>query len=166
LRDYLVLELLSRHLGDQFEGTVTGVTGSGIFVQLDRYLIDGFISVADLTGGGRSSSESWRLDRATGTLVEHRRGRTISIGDRMTVRVARVEPSLRRLDLVIIDAAPTGDGQKKRSGPRAAERTPAKAGAVKPKKSKKKREQMPKQSKHQPQQQEQKKKKKKARKSR
>src|SRR5690606_1567227 len=43
LRAFLVLQLLSNHIGEAFEGIVTGVSPSGVFVQLEKYLADGFI---------------------------------------------------------------------------------------------------------------------------
>jgi len=36
LRTYLVLELLTDHLGDDFDATVTGVTSNGVFMQIDK----------------------------------------------------------------------------------------------------------------------------------
>ena len=110
LRKYLVLELLSKHQGEDFDGTVTGVTGSGVFVQIDRYLVDGFVPSAELPGSGERRGERWRLNANTGALVADRSGKTIAIGDRFIVRIARVDPAGRQLDLVIIKAPATGAG--------------------------------------------------------
>jgi ribonuclease R len=101
LRNYLVLDLLSHHLGDDFDGTVTGVTGRGVFVQLNRYLVDGFVGVDDLPG---QTSDTWRLNRVTGALVAQRSGKTINLGDQFVVRVAKVDTARRKLELVIIPA--------------------------------------------------------------
>ncbi|MEM9881682.1 MAG: VacB/RNase II family 3'-5' exoribonuclease [Planctomycetota bacterium] len=112
LRKYLVLELLSTKLGEDFPGTVTGVTGQGIYLQIDRYLIDGFIAVADLPGGKRSGGDRWQLNRNTGALVAQRSGRTINIGDRFpVVRVASVDLARRQMELFIIESG--GDGPAK-----------------------------------------------------
>lgn len=100
LRAYLVMELLSEHLGEDYQGTVTGVTGSGVFIQLDRYLVDGLIRAADLPG---EQGERWKLNTNTGALVAQRSGKTITIGDRFTVRIAKIDLSRRQMDLVIID---------------------------------------------------------------
>ncbi len=117
LRYYLVLELLSQHLGDVFDGTVTGVTSSGLFVQIDRYLVDGFVGVDDLPGAGGTAGR-WKLNRTTGALVAQGSGRSITIGDRFKVRIERVIPSGRKLDLVLIEAPRSG--QKKRRQPKGA----------------------------------------------
>ena len=102
LRQYLVLELLNEHLGEDFDGTVTGVTGSGLFVQIDRYLVDGFIPSARLPGSEGRGGDRWRLNATTGALVADRSGKTISIGDRFVVRIAKVDSAGRQLDLVIV----------------------------------------------------------------
>lgn len=102
LRNYLVLELLAEHLGDDYSGTVTGVTGSGLFIQLDKFLVDGFVKVADLSGTIGSKQDRWRLNRATGTLVAERSGKSIGIGHTFTVRIASVDLPRRKLELAII----------------------------------------------------------------
>lgn len=102
LRNFLVLDLLGKHLGEDFDGTVTGITGSGIYVQIDRFLVDGFIRVSDLPGSKTGHGERWQLNRMTGALVAQRSAKTITIGDRFVVRVANVDPPGRRLELVIM----------------------------------------------------------------
>ncbi|MBI1335840.1 MAG: ribonuclease R [Phycisphaera sp.] len=105
LRYYFVLDLLSSKLGEDFDATVTGITGSGIFLQIDRFLVDGFIRISELPSSER---DVWRLNRTTGALVAQRSGKTISIGDRFVVRIAKVRPEGRLLELVIISAKRTG----------------------------------------------------------
>ena len=112
LRKYLVMELLSTKLGEDFAGTVTGVTGQGIYLQIDRYLIDGFIRLPDLPG---DKADRWQLNRNTGALVAQRSGRIINIGDRFpVVRVASVDLSRRQMELVIIESRGEQAGGKKR----------------------------------------------------
>ncbi|MEX0777311.1 MAG: VacB/RNase II family 3'-5' exoribonuclease [Phycisphaeraceae bacterium] len=99
LRTYLVLDLLRQHLGDDYDGTVTGVSNDGAYVQIDRYLIDGFVRTSDLPG---QPGDVWRLNRTTGALVAQRSGKTMQIGDRYTVRIAKVNPERRHMELVIV----------------------------------------------------------------
>ncbi len=101
LRAFLVLQLMEQFLGDDFDGTVTGVTGSGVFIQLNKYLVDGFIRTDELPG----HQDHWRLNRTTGQLVAQRSGRAIGIGNTFTVRITRVNPAARLLDLTIIEKA-------------------------------------------------------------
>ncbi|MEX0654532.1 MAG: VacB/RNase II family 3'-5' exoribonuclease [Phycisphaeraceae bacterium] len=124
LRSYLVMELLSNHLGEDFDATVTGVTSMGVFMQLNRYLVDGLVRAADLPG---PPGERWQLNPNTGALTAQRSGRAITIGDLFTVRVAKVDLARRQMDLVIIEdragGQPAGEGDgggevKKKKKPR------------------------------------------------
>ena len=99
LRDYVVLELMQDRLGDDFNGTVSGVIGRGVFIQLDKYLIDGFVQTSDLPSPG---SDRYRFNRNTNALVAERSGKTISIGDTFTVRIASVDLAKRQMELVIV----------------------------------------------------------------
>ena len=105
LRKYLVLELMSSKLGEDFPGTVTGVIGRGVFVEIDRYLVDGFVPVGELPG---SRDERYRLNHQTGSLVAQRSGRTIQIGDKFTVRIAKVDLATRQMELVVVEEPRTG----------------------------------------------------------
>lgn len=91
LRQFLVLQLMSRHIGEVFAGVVTGVTPRGAFVQVDKYLADGLVKMG----------EGWRYDPKKGTIADPRSGRTLSMGDRVLVRVAQVDLSRRQMDLVL-----------------------------------------------------------------
>ncbi|MBX2850739.1 MAG: VacB/RNase II family 3'-5' exoribonuclease [Phycisphaeraceae bacterium] len=100
LRKFLVLQLLSTRLGEDFSATVTGVTGQGAFLQIDAYLVDGFVKLPDLPG---DKADRWQLNPNTGALVAQRSGRTIAIGDRFTARVANIDLPRRQMELVILD---------------------------------------------------------------
>jgi ribonuclease R len=111
LRTYLLLEMLNEHLGEDFQGTVTGVTSAGVFIELDRYLVDGFVRVAELPG---PAGERWQFNRTTGALVAQRSGRTLTIGDRFVVRIAKIDLGRRQMDLVVVEDQPGKGGKGKR----------------------------------------------------
>ncbi len=118
LRNYLVLELLAQHIGEDFAGTVTGVTGAGVYIQIDKYLIDGFVRSSDLPGG---ANDRWKHNPKTGELVAQRSGHTVSIGNTFTVRVASVDLGRRVMELAVIDDRAGG----KRKAKHAAKAKPA-----------------------------------------
>ena len=94
LRDVLVLELLAERVGEGFEGTITGVTSFGIFVQSPRYLIEGLIRMPDL------GDDWWEVDARRGQVRGEHTGRRFRIGDRLPVRIAGVDKARRQLNLV------------------------------------------------------------------
>ena len=106
LRSFLVLQLLSNKVGEVFDGVVTGLNPRGLFIQVDKYLADGFIKVEDLPGdvtrGGKAPR--WVTVRDTGGLVDKNSGRSFNFGDRVRVQIGSVDLPKRRLELFIADA--------------------------------------------------------------
>jgi len=100
LRALLVLQLMEKHVGDEFAGTVTGVTNFGIFVQIDKYLVEGLIKTERLPG---APQEQWRLNEHTGAMTAQRSGRAINIGDTFTVLIDKVDLTRREMDLHIVE---------------------------------------------------------------
>ncbi len=98
LRNLLVMQLLQKHVGEEFEGTVTGVTGFGIFIQINKYLVEGMIRNNDLPG---APAERWKLNSDAGCIVAQRSGRRIAIGDQFTVRINQVNLARREMNLMI-----------------------------------------------------------------
>jgi ribonuclease R len=90
--------LHERHLGDEFSGVVTGITGSGLYVQLERFLVEGMVRLQDMPQSGGRPDE-WRADDRTGRLVAKRSGASLGIGDIVMVEIQRVDLGSRHLDL-------------------------------------------------------------------
>jgi len=91
-------EFMERHLGDEFPGTIAGVTAFGLFVLLDDYDIEGLVRVSSL------GDDYYSLRENEHALVGRRRKRCFRLGDPVTVRVARVDRDAREVDLELIDA--------------------------------------------------------------
>jgi ribonuclease R len=101
LRDLLVMQMLNeKHVGDTFSGTVTGVTGFGVFVQIDKYLVEGLIKTTDLPG---ARGEQWKLNEHAGSLTAQRSGHSITIGDQFKVQIVKVDLGRREMDLRILE---------------------------------------------------------------
>ncbi len=87
---------MTKHLGDTFDGVVTGVTKFGIFVNLTEVLVDGMIALRDL-------DDHYRLDEQNYRLVGTQSGRTFSSGDQVNVTVVRVDTESREIDLFLAE---------------------------------------------------------------
>ncbi|MBL8758245.1 MAG: VacB/RNase II family 3'-5' exoribonuclease [Phycisphaerae bacterium] len=105
LRLFLVLQLLSNHVGEDFRGMVTGCKNAGIFIQLEKFLAEGMIKKEDLPAfpnkDGRVAPGGWRLDPRTDAMVHAGSGRSFKTGDQVTVTIAAIDLALRRMDLVV-----------------------------------------------------------------
>src|SRR5205085_8781520 len=95
LRQVKVLELLKKHIGEEFTGVVTGITNFGIFVQIHDYLVDGLIRYEDLM------DDWWDVDEKAGRVTGQRTGTRIAIGDVAKVIIVNVDEARRELNLAI-----------------------------------------------------------------
>ena len=98
------IEYMSRHLGDEFEGTISGVTGFGLFVLMDEVLVEGLIRISSLV------DDYYHYDEATWSVTGRRSQRRLQLGDRVSVQLARVDPEARQIDLELLSGPldPTG----------------------------------------------------------
>ncbi|MBI5763706.1 MAG: ribonuclease R [Planctomycetes bacterium] len=105
LKTLKVLELLAReHLGDEFDGVVTGVTNFGMFVQHPKYLIDGLLRLEDL------GDDWWEVDLRAGRVVGERTRQTFMMGSLVTVKIADVDIAARQMKLMLLRRKP-GSGK-------------------------------------------------------
>ncbi len=105
LRNFLVMQLLhEKHLGDEFSGVVTGVTSNGVYVSIERFLVEGLVPMNELPQSG-SRPAPWHTDERTGRLVAGRSGASVGIGDVVTVVIQRVDLASRHLDLQLTKLA-------------------------------------------------------------
>ena len=89
---WLKCQYMEQHLGDEFDGVVTGVTNFGVFVQITELLVDGLVHVTSL------SNDYYHFDAGSQSLVGERTGRQYRLGDAMRVQVSRVDMETRRID--------------------------------------------------------------------
>jgi ribonuclease R len=94
---------------------VTGITPRGIFVQIEKYLADGFVKSDDLPGDITRENlvPIWKLDAKTGALVDIRSGRSFNFGDTVSVKIASVDLARRQMECVVVDADKRAGGKAK-----------------------------------------------------
>jgi ribonuclease R len=95
LRQVKLLELLKNQIGEEFTGVITSIANFGIFVQIQKYLVDGLIRYENLL------DDWWDVDEKAGVVRGQRTGTKIGIGDQVTVYIVRVDVARRELDLAI-----------------------------------------------------------------
>lgn len=90
-------EYARRHLGECYEGTISGVTQRGLFIELDNG-VEGFVPAASLTPSGTSLTEGVRL-------TDPASGKTWSLGDKMMITIVRADVNLGKIDFEVAPAA-------------------------------------------------------------
>jgi ribonuclease R len=94
LKNVLILQMLSERVGETLDCVVTGLTNFGIFVQSQRFGIEGLIPLEQL------GEDQWRYDDRVHAVVGARSGRTIHLGEPMAARIVSVNIAARQLNLV------------------------------------------------------------------
>jgi len=115
LRKFLILQLLSNKIGEVFPAVVTGVNARGLFVQIDKFVVDGFIKTSDLPGDTTKGAKPprWGLDKKSGALVDASSGRSFNVGHMLSVAIVHVDLLKRQLDLSIANADSRSAGKSK-----------------------------------------------------
>lgn len=86
------VQFMADKLGEEYEGHVTGVKSFGFFVELDPVFVEGLVPVSTL------NDDYYRYDEAKHRLVGENTKRAIALGDRVKVKVVKVDLLRRRLD--------------------------------------------------------------------
>ena len=84
--DRLIAAYLAGQVNATFEARISGVTKSGLFVQLPQYGADGFIPVSSL------GDDYYHFDEAARALFGDRAGKGYQLADRVEVRLVEVAP--------------------------------------------------------------------------
>jgi ribonuclease R len=83
------------HLGSSFEGTISSVTGFGLFVALDDLFIEGLVHVSEL------GADYFHYDATKHQMLGERSGKRYRLGDRVRVKVVRVDMESTKLDFML-----------------------------------------------------------------
>lgn len=122
--DWLKCEYMQDHVGEEFDGVISSVTGFGFFVRLNDLFIDGLVHISGL------ANDYYLFDMPKQRLIGENSGMIFRLGDAVKVRVEAVSLEQKQIDFSLISS----ERKPKRSGKTA--RTKAKKPEVKaPKKT-------------------------------
>ncbi len=106
--EWLKCEFMLDKVGQVFDGIVTGVTGFGLFVELRGVFVEGLVHVTSLR------NDYYRFDPVGHRLHGERSGQVYRLGDRLAVRVARVDLDERKIDFEPVENERRESGQRNR----------------------------------------------------
>ena len=116
---WLKCEYLQECVGDSFDGLISGVTGFGLFVELQGIFADGLIHVSEL------DNDYYHFDPSHHRLIGERSRRMFRLGDKVRVQIARVDLEERKVDLMLVDSPKPGKKTRtKKAQPATAARKP------------------------------------------
>ncbi|MCL4469694.1 MAG: ribonuclease R [Sulfuricella sp.] len=97
VNDWLKCYYMQDKVGETFDGTVASVTGFGAFIALDNIYVEGLVHITEL------GDDYFHFDAAKHQLTGERSGQRIRLGDRMRVKVARVDLETTKIDFVMAE---------------------------------------------------------------
>ncbi len=115
---------MEKHVGEEFEGTVTGVTSFGLFVEVEPSTVSGLVHVSQLP------NDYYHFDPVRHQMQGERTRRIFRLGDTVTVQVLRASMEDRKIDFRLIDA-PSRKAGKRKAAVAAPAAHPAKKAAAK-----------------------------------
>lgn len=93
---YKQVEFMADHVGQVFDGVISGVTEWGIYVELVENKCEGMIPIRDL------DDDYYTFDEKNYCLVGRRFHKKYQLGDELTVRVAKANLDKKQLDFVLV----------------------------------------------------------------
>ncbi|HEX7816284.1 MAG TPA: ribonuclease R [Dyella sp.] len=87
---------MSKHVGSEFDGTVTGVTSFGLFVELEESKVSGLVHISQL------SNDYYHFDPIRHLLKGERSGSQFRLGDHVRVQVLRASLEDRKIDFRLV----------------------------------------------------------------
>jgi ribonuclease R len=93
---YKQVEFMKEHLGETFEGTISGVTEFGLYVEVNENKCEGFVPLRDL------DDDYYEFDEKNFCLRGRRRNRSYNLGDQVHVQVARADLYKKQLDYKLV----------------------------------------------------------------
>ena len=94
---YKQVEYLGERLGGVYEGTISGVTEWGLYVEIDENKCEGLVPIRDL------DDDYYEFDEKNYCLIGRRRNRRYQLGDHVTIQIARADLVKKQLDFVLVD---------------------------------------------------------------
>ena len=94
---YKQVEFMSERLGQIYDGVISGVTEWGLYVELNENKCEGMVPIRDL------DDDYYEFDEKSYCLRGRKKNRTYSLGDSITIKVARANIEKKQLDFALVE---------------------------------------------------------------
>jgi ribonuclease R len=96
---------MSRHLGEKYEGVISGTMSYGFFVRLKNMGVEGLVRFSSI------DDDYYHYDEKRFSIIGRRTGKSFRMGDAVKVGVATVNQERKEIDLYLIE-----EGKKANAG--------------------------------------------------
>ena len=93
---FMQIKFMENHIGEEFEGVISGVTDRGIYVEIIENKCEGMVRIKDVPG------DYYFFDDRNHALVGERTKKIYQLGDLVKVTVAKADLIKRHLDFTMV----------------------------------------------------------------
>jgi ribonuclease R len=93
------VEYMSEKVGQVFEGTVSGVSEWGLYVEENETRSEGMINIRSLSIAG--ATDFWQFDKKTYSIVGEKTGKRFTLGDPIKFKVMAADLDKKTLDFAL-----------------------------------------------------------------
>lgn len=94
---FMQVKFMEKHLGEEFQGVISGVAEFGFWVQIPENGAEGLIKLRDLM------DDSYQFDPKTYAVYGSRSGRRYQLGDVVKIQVTKANLIAKQLDFKIVE---------------------------------------------------------------
>ncbi len=99
---YKQAEFMQDHLGEAFDGIISGVTKWGLYVVLNDTLSEGMIHISKL------GNDFFTFDEKKYAVVGERTGKKYTLGDPIKVKIEKIDLDKKAIDMTLVEDTATG----------------------------------------------------------
>ncbi len=93
---YFQTLFVSEHIGETFEGTISGIAEHGMFVRMNENHCEGMVPMNEIPG------DRFYFDQDKFRIMGARTHKEFNFGDQVTVKITQVNPKKRQIDLELV----------------------------------------------------------------
>ncbi|MCU4156411.1 ribonuclease R [Carboxylicivirga sp. A043] len=94
---YKQVEFMKDHLGEEFDGVISGVTEWGLYVEIIENKCEGMIPIRDL------DDDFYTFDEDNYCIVGRKYNRKYQLGDKLKISIANANLEKKQLDFALVD---------------------------------------------------------------
>jgi len=97
---YKQVEYMEDHIGETFDGIISGVTNWGLYLEESATKAEGMVKISDL------GNDYYNLDKKTYSIVGEKTKERFTLGDKVRFKVIGADLERRTLDFVLVNKSP------------------------------------------------------------
>lgn len=90
------IEFISKHIGEEFEGIVSGIVQFGMFIEIMDILVEGMVRFRDI------SDDYYEFDQKNHIAIGRRKRKVFRAGQKVKIKVLRVNKESKKIDFTLI----------------------------------------------------------------